>query len=204
MNASSENNNDQFESNKFFIRVFSLYCMTYNNNGYDWSTWWKTWVPDPAQKYVSSESDMPVKVNPIFGNGPLPPVEDNLCSVLMPFSDRFLSIYDDCIKPGLEHAGFRVIKADEIFSSPYVIEDIWKLINRSKFLVADVTGKNVNVFYELGIAHTVGKSVIIITQSKDDIPFDIQNIQHFTYRIATTEDKQKLRDHLETLAKKYK
>jgi hypothetical protein len=48
-------------------------------------------------------------------------------------------------------------------------------------IVADVTGKNPNVFYELGLAHTIGKDVIIITQSDDDVPFDLKYLRYIKY-----------------------
>jgi hypothetical protein len=70
------------------------------------------------------------------------------------------------------------MKADEIFApANYITKNIWQLINRSSLLIADVTITNPNVFYELGIAHTIGRDVIIIPQNKDDIPFDIQSLQ---------------------------
>ena len=70
-------------------------------------------------------------------------------------------------------------------------------------MIADVTNKNPNVFYELGIAHTVGRDVILISQKKEDVPFDIQNLQYYLY----TDDengKQKLRDDLKNLMKQTK
>src|SRR5688500_18484785 len=93
--------------------------MSYNMDSADWTTAWKGWVPEPAQKYVAGESDLPIKVNPIFRGTQRPPsIEPDLCSVIMPFHEPFLSIYGDCIRPPLEHAGFRVMKADEDIFSP--------------------------------------------------------------------------------------
>jgi hypothetical protein len=71
-------------------------------------------------------------------------------------------------------------------------------------MVADVTGKNPNVFYELGIAHTVGRDVIIITQNEQDVPFDIRNYQYFQYTANNDEGKQKLRSDLGNLLKDVK
>ena len=173
----------------------------------DWATAWKKWVPEPALQYVAGESDRPIKVNPIFrGTKGQPPIESNLCSVLIPFHEPFLSIYADCIRPPLERAGFRVMKADEDLFSPgeYIIQEIWRLINRSRLLVADVTGKNPNVFYELGIAHTVGRDVIIITQNEEDVPFDIRSLRYFQYTANNEEGKQKLTSDLESLLKDVK
>jgi hypothetical protein len=62
-----------------------------------------------------------------------------------------------------------------------IMEEIWILLNQSHFLIADVTGKNPNVFYELGIAHTIGKYAIIISQSKEDVPFDVGHLIYIYY-----------------------
>ena len=176
-----------------------------------WTTSWKDWVPDPAKTYVSSPIELPVKVNPIFrGREPPPPVEKNLCSVIMPFGKKkidgsvmdFDSVYNDCIMPPLEHAGFRVMRADDIFEpGNYITENIWRLINRSALLVADVTDKNPNVFYELGIAHTVGRDVILISQRKEDVPFDIQSLRYYLYTTDNEKGRQKLREDLANLMK---
>lgn len=101
--------------------------------------------------------------------------------VLMPFHESFSPVYDDHITKVCKSQGFTAKRADDIFGSSNIIDDIWQLIANSKIIVADCTGKNPNVFYELGIAHTLGKNVIIITQSPDDIPFDIRHIRYIKY-----------------------
>ncbi|GIU71227.1 MAG: hypothetical protein KatS3mg003_1261 [Candidatus Nitrosocaldaceae archaeon] len=83
-----------------------------------------------------------------------------LCSNV--FEPRFDRIYREQIKPTVEELGFKCIRADDTFS-PISILDIWSYILKSKVLIADITDKNINVFYEIGIAHTIGKPVIIIT-----------------------------------------
>lgn len=121
-----------------------------------------------------------VRLNPIFeGRDFL--IEHDLCFVLIPFREPFYRIYEDHIKPTLEAAGLRVTKADDVFTPTAIIEDIWECVNKSRLLVADVTGRNPNVFYELGMAHTVGKEVIILTQDEGDIPFDLRHLRYFKY-----------------------
>ena len=121
-----------------------------------------------------------VRINPIFQGRDFS-IEDDLCFVIMPFRDNFNRIYKNNVKPIAKKLGYRVIRADDIFTPTVIIEDIWEHINKAKFIIADVTGRNPNVFYELGIAHTVGKKVIMITQSDEDIPFDVKHIRHFRY-----------------------
>ena len=93
-----------------------------------------------------------VRLNPIFQGRDFM-VEDDLCFVLMPFSEPFLRIYEDHVKPTLEAAGLKVMKADDIFTPTAIVDDIWEYVNRARLLVADVTGRNPNVYYELGMAH---------------------------------------------------
>lgn len=134
-------------------------------------------------KSVISEAERQariVRLRPIFrGRNFL--IEEDICFVLMPFRDPFLRIYEDHIKPTLENIGLRVMKSDDFFATREVIEDIWEYINKARIIVADVTGRNSNVFYELGLAHTVGKPVIILTQDKNDVPFDLRHIRYFKY-----------------------
>lgn len=108
-------------------------------------------------------------------------VEDDLCFVLMPFLEPFERIYKNHVKPTLEKSGFRVMISSDIFASTAIIQDIWEHINKANLIVADLTGKNPNVFYELGIAHSLGKHVIIITQNANDIPFDLKHLRYFSY-----------------------
>ena len=61
------------------------------------------------------------------------------------------------------------------------MNDIWSLINNADIIICDCTGKNPNVFYELGLAHAIGKNVICITQNTEDIPFDIKHIRYIKY-----------------------
>ncbi len=69
--------------------------------------------------------------------------------------------------------------------------------------MADLTDKNPNVFYELGIAHTVDKDVIIITQNEKDVSFDVRQLQYFLYKTDHSQNKQRLIEHLESVAKKF-
>ncbi|MDP2037175.1 MAG: ClpX C4-type zinc finger protein [Ignavibacteria bacterium] len=105
----------------------------------------------------------------------------NQCFYLCPFEEPFNTIYKDHSKPAIESSGFIIKRSDEIFGTQPIIEDIWEAINSSEVIIADVTGKNPNVMYEVGIAHTIGKPVIIITQSIDDVPFDFRHYRCIIY-----------------------
>ena len=101
--------------------------------------------------------------------------------VIMPFGDIFDSIFDKHIKKVCLKHSLSCKRADAFFYSRSIVKDIWDSIYNAKVIICDCTGKNPNVFYELGIAHTVGKDVILTTQNKDDIPFDIKDLRYIKY-----------------------
>lgn len=118
----------------------------------------------------------------------------NHCFYLGPFSETFNIIYRDHIVTAVKSQGFTIERADEIFGTQPIIEDIWEAINSASLVLADVTGRNPNVMYEIGMAHTVGKAVIIITQNIDDVPFDLKHYRCIIYDYtprgcSTLEDK---------------
>ena len=99
----------------------------------------------------------------------------------MPFAEEMRPIYDDHIRPIVESEGISCIRADEIVGVNLITFDIWEKINRARFIIADLTGQNPNVFYELGLAHALGKEVVLLTQSIDDVPFDLKAMRCIIY-----------------------
>ena len=124
-----------------------------------------------------------VTLRPIFQTKPEDlEMDEKLCFVLMPFQPPFNRLYEEVLTPVIKDAGLEPLRADQIFSPTPIVEDIWRHIATARLVIADVTGRNHNVFYELGLAHTVGKQVIILTQSGEDIPFDLAYIRYFKYQ----------------------
>jgi len=72
-------------------------------------------------------------------------------------------------------------RADDFFGARSIMSDVWLAINDAQLIIADCTGRNPNVFYEIGIAHTIGKPTILLTQTLDDIPFDLQHLRCIVY-----------------------
>ncbi len=105
---------------------------------------------------------------------------NDLCFILMPFQPRWSPRIHDLLSKILRESGLTPKRADEIFRAD-IMENIWRALNECRLVVADVTGRNPNVFYELGIAHTLGKDVVILTQNKKDVPFDIQRFKYIEY-----------------------
>lgn len=103
------------------------------------------------------------------------------CFVMMPFDAWQDQYYKELFSPAIKEAGMEPLRADELFSTGTVIEQIWEQIQKSKILLADLTGKNANVFYELGLAHAARKPVVFISANLDDIPFDLRHLRVITY-----------------------
>ena len=99
----------------------------------------------------------------------------------MPFADESQPVYDDHIKKVLGALGVSAQRADEIASTSLITWDIWERINKARFIIADMTGRNPNVFYEVGLAHAISKEVILLTRSMGDIPFDLQSLRFIVY-----------------------
>ena len=108
-------------------------------------------------------------------------LDPQLCFVLMPFDVTFQPLYDDHIKTVVSRSGLRCERADDIRGPTLITWDIWERINRARFLIADLTDQNPNVFYELGLAHALSKDVILITRSMDFVPFDLKTIRCIKY-----------------------
>lgn len=107
-------------------------------------------------------------------------IDPKLCFVLMPFGEAWSDRVFILIRNVVESLGLQCLRADNL-TGKIIIEDIWTKINQSAFLIADVTGRNANVMYEVGIAHAIGKPTILITQEINKIPFDFTHLRHYEY-----------------------
>ncbi|SEA30770.1 nucleoside 2-deoxyribosyltransferase [Paraburkholderia sartisoli] len=107
------------------------------------------------------------------------------CFVMMPFAPPLGDYYAKIYKPAIEKAGLRPVRADaEIFGTGKIIDQIWAGINSAKVLVAELTARNPNVFYELGLAHALEKPVVLVSSNEADIPFDLKHIRVIYYDMA--------------------
>ena len=116
------------------------------------------------------------------------------CFVLMPFGGWYDRYYDEIYKPAIKDAGFEPVRADDLFHTGSVMEQIWQQVKKAGVLLAELTGKNANVFYELGLAHAVGKPVVFITGSMDDVPFDLRHLRVIPYDIRNPQWSDKLKE----------
>lgn len=101
--------------------------------------------------------------------------------VLMPFDSEFDDIYKVGIKPACEEAGAYCERVDEQIYEGSILNRIYNQIDKADIIVADMSNRNPNVFYETGYAHALGKNVILLTQNSSDIPFDLKHYNHIIY-----------------------
>jgi len=104
------------------------------------------------------------------------------CFVLMPFKEEFNDIYELGIKKACEQAGAYCERVDKQNFTGTILQRIYNQIAKADFIVADVTGQNANVFYEIGYAHALGKETVLLARTVDDIPFDLKHFPHIVYK----------------------
>jgi hypothetical protein len=126
------------------------------------------------------------------------------CFVMMPFGHWFDTYYKELFIPAINEAGMESLRADELFSTGTVIEQIWEQIQKSKILLADLTGKNANVFYELGLAHAAHKPVVFTSGNLEDVPFDLRHLRVIIYDVSDPFWGEKLKTNLTAYLKNAK
>lgn len=112
-------------------------------------------------------------------------IQKNKCFVLMQFSSDMDIVYGT-IKKELDEIGFICNRADDVVGSPVILNKILTEIFSSRFIIAELSHNNPNVFYELGIAHSFKdlSNIIIIKQKSDEAinyPFDLKHLQYIEY-----------------------
>ena len=120
----------------------------------------------------------------------------DICFVMMPFGGWFDRYYQDIYVPAIKDAGLEPVRADELFSTGSVMEQIWEQISKAKVLLADLTDKNANVFYELGLAHAAVKPVVFTSAKVEDVPFDLRHLRVIIYDTREPDWSSKLRQHI--------
>jgi hypothetical protein len=104
------------------------------------------------------------------------------CFVMMPFAEPLGGYYAAIYQPAIEKAKLKAIRADaEIYGTGKIIDQIWDGIHNARVLVAELTGRNPNVLYELGLAHALRKPVVLVSSNKDDVPFDVRHVRVIYY-----------------------
>jgi hypothetical protein len=105
------------------------------------------------------------------------------CFIVMPFGDAQLQkVYEHFVKPAVEECQLNCVRGDDILGSKAIMEEVRRQIQRADIIVADLTHKNANVLYEVGLGHALDKPVLLLTQSIDDVPFDLRHLNVLLYQ----------------------
>jgi hypothetical protein len=161
----------------------------------------KAFSAGSAKSEQASDAETPKKMvtpsaripSPELSTGPRTREFLDTCFVMMPFGPWFDRYYQEIYVPGIKDAGFEPVRADELFSTGSVMEQIWEQISKAKILLADLTGKNPNVFYELGLSHAATKPVVFAASQVEDVPFDLRHLRVIIYDVREPEWASRLR-----------
>jgi hypothetical protein len=104
------------------------------------------------------------------------------CFVIMPFDSSFNGIWEHILRPAVTDHGDDCIRGDDFFVPGSIMDDVLRSIREADYLIADLTGRNANVYYELGLAHALGKSVVLLTRLLSDVPFDLRHHRLIEYQ----------------------
>ncbi len=113
---------------------------------------------------------------------------------MMPFKKEF-DVVHETIRGAVDDAGLISVRVDDIWGHDHVMGDVLSALWESQIVIADLTGRNPNVFYEVGLAHALPRKTVLLTQNAGDVPFDLQPIRYLMYGLGSSE-RQKLRGDL--------
>ena len=105
----------------------------------------------------------------------------NSCFVVMPFEPLYEAEYERVIKPAVEEAGLECVRGNEIYTRQAIVQDMWHSVRKARLVVAELSGRNPNVMYEIGLAHAIGKPIILMTRNEADVPFDLRALRYLYY-----------------------
>jgi hypothetical protein len=117
-------------------------------------------------------------------NRPATIVDDSkrtTCFLVMPFSMDWSDSVTKSLRKVCKGENIYALRGDDIFRPTDILDDIWNGIMQSQFVIADITGNNANVFYELGMAHAIGTPVIVLAQDANEVPFDLKSRRILIY-----------------------
>jgi hypothetical protein len=123
--------------------------------------------------------------------------------VVMQFTDEYNQLYSEVIKPTCEHFKYDCIRADDMYNSGFILQDITNSIREASVVIADITPDNPNVFYEVGYAHGINKPTILLSnRSRVKLPFDVSAFRTLFYDntiAGKTLVEDRLKKHLQAI-----
>lgn len=119
-------------------------------------------------------------------------VRERRVFVLTPFSQEEKAVFD-LIKDVCQNAGFTVVRGDETRAEGDILQQVIQGIVSSRIIIANISSRNPNVFFELGIAMALGKPTLLISDTMEEVPFDVR-----ARRIVLYHDLSDLKEKLAT------
>lgn len=119
-----------------------------------------------------------------------------LAVVLMTFADEYEHLFESVLEPVLKKCGYDVFKANDSPKAGDIADEVIDKILNAEIVIAEVSVHNPNVYYELGVSHTIGSKTILIATDPGKLPFYLRPQRVLVY----TTDKQgrrQLRNDLE-------
>ncbi|MGX5076626.1 hypothetical protein [Enterobacter mori] len=138
------------------------------------------------------------------------PGKKKTCFVIMPIADHidyepghFDRVYNHLIKPACIEAGYEPIRADDSKASNMIMLDVLRSIIDCDMAICDLSSRNANVFYELGLRQAFDKKTILIRDGRHDVPFDLLGFRYVNYTPSLRVDtvKKEMMDISEMLLK---
>lgn len=123
--------------------------------------------------------------------------EEIFAFVLMPFASSFEDVYQVGIKEPVSSLGIRCERVDEQIYAEGILDRIYRQIDAADIIIADMSGQNPNVFYEVGYAHAKDKLCLLLTNDASDIPFDLQHQRHIVYGQSIQSLREQLTKNIE-------
>lgn len=115
----------------------------------------------------------------------------------MPFGQPYDEYYQEIYLPAIQKHSLKAQRADYLYRPSPILHDIWDFINEAPLIIADITRRNPNVMYELGLAHAIAKPAIIISDNIQDVPFDLRSLRILLYDIKKPSWAQALQNAIE-------
>lgn len=141
-----------------------------------------------AQQHVmrepSEDYDNKITVAPLWGEPIRRSQFQSDIFMIMPFREPYNSVYTEVIRPLAANLNMTIKRGDEFASTRgSIMQEVWAALNSCRLVIAETTMINANVYYELGISHTLGKPTILLTQTKEveELPFDIRGLRFIVY-----------------------
>lgn len=148
-------------------------------------TRWMVFKGDPYRMLGDLRNSYNPVQNAAVLQFPTTSINGKQIAVMMPFNKNYPTATDDpvyrAVKAAATQLGYDCKRVDEIPTPTDITQDILKLIEGSKVIIADLSGANPNVYYEMGLAHARGRIVIPISRDRENLPFDNSHIRTIFY-----------------------